>query len=164
MGATPSRPAACSDSDVTLNLVSFPQTVLAAGVLWTVFGGLLILQMAVAVIGSVASGSPRRDEAIFAASCCAFPVVPIGAGFVWVGIQTIKGKARSTKGNVLGSVIFGVLNIGLAGALMAEHPVQGTLSLIAGCGLVIAGFLALHGRYHYRVWVVANQRADASTR
>jgi hypothetical protein len=140
--------------DLEVNLWSFPRNVRAAGILWIVFGGLIVPLMVVGLMTTLI----RTRLQVALASCCGVPVLSIGAAFVWVGIQTVRGKASSMKGNDTGSIIFGVLNLLLGLALSVDYPVQGTLSLIAGSGLVAAGLLAMAGRYHYRVWFLANRR------
>jgi hypothetical protein len=148
-------PAVRSDNllaDLEVNLLRFPQTVRVAGILWIVFGGLIVPQVVVGLMTSPVSTN------VVLGGCCGVPVLTIGAACVWVGIQTVRGKASSMKGNDTGSIIFGVLNLCLGLALIDHDPVQGTLSLIAGCGLVTAGLFAMAGRYHYRVWFVANRR------
>jgi hypothetical protein len=121
-----------------------PGVVLAAGIIWIVFGGLGILG-GVMSLGAGASGIAQLGIAV---------------AFLIAGIQTVTGKAKDTLGNAIGSFI--IAGLGLLGTLVLSSiggrlggDFIGVLVMIAviNCGaLVTAGILALVGRERYRAW------------
>jgi hypothetical protein len=76
-----------------------------------------------------------------------------GAVFVHVGVQSVRGTARDTLGNGIGSIIFGLLNLG-SGTLQAGagQVIQAGVGFLVGAGLIAAGVLALVGRSDYKAW------------
>jgi hypothetical protein len=141
----------------------FPVLVRAAGIIWIVFGGLLLINLLLflAVIGAVAVGGPKEAGAAAAAGgvCGAAIIGLFAAAFIFVGVQSIKGTARDTLGNSIGSIVFALLNLG-GGILQASagQYLTGIISFLAGAGLLVAGILALVARSDYRAWRKA-QRA-----
>jgi hypothetical protein len=155
-----------------------PSLVRTAGIIWIVFGSLMLLNAAVNLVLAGMNGTN-----IGGVACGAL----FGIAFVFVGVQSVKGTAKDTLGNGIGSLVIGVLNAGV-GALMligglalssgavaappqaAGQPamqqlgliavIGGAVSIFAGLGLILAGVLALMGRTDYKVYRRAGRRPD----
>jgi len=131
----------------------YPQTTRAAGIIWTVFGSLLV---AAAIGHSVASG--------MTAVCILIVAFVFGCVFIYTGVKSIRGTAREILSNCIGSVLFGLLwggfNLLVLRTLVFGQPgpVNGFGALIVcvyvacGIGFVTAGILAFLGRKDYRKW------------
>jgi hypothetical protein len=142
--------------------VAFPVAVRAAGIVWIIFGCLILLNAAVNFLltaGAAAAGAPQ----VAGGTCGLLLAVLFGAVFIHVGIQSVRGTAKDTLGNGIGSIVIGALNMGIGGVLMAAGlaapgtasliaVVGGGISILGGCGLIGAGILALAGRSAYRSW------------
>lgn len=134
--------------------LSFPMLTTISGIVWTVFG---VLNLLVAIFSIIASVQTNSNEMGFWGSLFIFLFVAIpfifGAVFIYVGMQTIKGKARDVVGNSTGSIVIGVFYLFVS---MQKHSITserfcGTTFFLAGM-LIIAGILALIGRKQYKVW------------
>jgi hypothetical protein len=107
--------------------------------------------------------------------CGVIFVILIGAVFLNVGVQSVRGTARDTLGNGIGSILFGLLYGGAGTFLMigsfflhtlaAETEtaalmlgIFGTIALLCGLGLLAAGVMALVGRDEYKAWRRAEKR------
>src|SRR5689334_21469106 len=94
---------------------SLPSAVRAAGIIWIGIGILGILGSVLGLIGRVAdagaggggAGAPGGNP--FCATGCSL-IIPLV--FLMVGIQTVKGTAKGTLGNGIGSIVFGHLSLG----------------------------------------------------
>jgi hypothetical protein len=102
-------------------------------------------------------------------ACPMWIVFFVGAGFLTVGQQSVRGTARDTLGNGIGSIGLSVLLSGCGGILfldlnvlkrVAVGPVimLGTSSSMSAA-LFTAGILALAGRAQYRAWRESDQLA-----
>jgi hypothetical protein len=136
-----------------------PGTVLAAGIIWVVIGGLILLSFAVFMLilfSAPQPAGPADPRAGFV--CVGLLGALFGAVFVHVGIQSIRGTAKDTLGNGIGSLVFGLLQAGAAALQGAAGriPQAGTHALFAA-GLLAAGVLALVGRSEYKAWRRASQ-------
>lgn len=145
------------DRDLDFRLRSpYPTGVLVAGIIWIVFGALIILNVLVmlVILGSHDSG---ENGARMAGGVCAGL---FGVAFLVVGIQSVRGTARDTMGNAIGSILFSLLEFGL-GLVYAfkEEYLQVVFTFFAGTGLMVAGILALVARDSYMAW-----RRDQRTR
>lgn len=147
--------------------VPFPAAVLVAGVLWLLFGGLTflggLLNMALVAAGENPGGAPG--------GCCG---LLFGIAFVSAGWNSVKGTAKDTRGNAVGSLAVGAIYLGLTvvlavvglGALPGNGPGGAglppeeelvmllTALAVAMFGLILltAGVLALVGRRQYLDW------------
>jgi hypothetical protein len=144
----------------------FPSLVWCAGVIWILFGCLMLInagcQVVLTAMNTAAAGQ-QANASNPGATGAPFCGALFGIAFLFVGAQTVKGTAKDTLGNGIGSLVFGVL-IGSVGALLvvAALALTGALSLIlliagginvfAGVGLLVAGILALAGREQYKAW------------
>ena len=157
--------------------VPFPVPVRIAGVIWIVFGGLIVMGAALTLLTSLSRPQVPNAGAQTAGNVCQglFQLL-IGAAFLFVGVQTVKGTAKDTLGNAIGSIILGALNGGFGfvlvlgalalagGGMAALAVVLGGISVLAGLGLITAGVLALVGRKEYRAWKQAQKRRGAQYR
>jgi hypothetical protein len=149
----------------------FPTVVMVAGVIWIIVGAVALVNvvLTLALAGANAAAQPGQPGGQTGGVCCGLLV---GIAFLVCGIQTVKGTAKDTLGNGIGSILIGGfylvvgLGLGLLGALGGAGagqnpnlaPLAGVL-LIAmviaggiGAALVLAGILALVGRGAYREW------------
>lgn len=84
------------------------------------------------------------------------PVV-LGIGFLFVGVQTVRGRARDTLFSGLGAIVIGLLPFLLA----FNSLTLGLLRLLDGGTLLAAGILALLGRREYKAWRAARKADQA---
>jgi hypothetical protein len=142
--------------------IAFPQTVKAAGVIWIVVGCLILLSVAalVAITFSFAANANTQDTAgrqaagaVGALVCMSSVVGLFAAAFLFVGVQTVRGTARDTLGNGIGSIVFSLLEFGGAAASGSVGQfAQSGVSALSGMALLAAGVLALAGRSQYKLW------------
>jgi hypothetical protein len=143
-----------------------PGSVKAAGIIWTVFGALILLGFAVQVLTVLSVAPPDQRGAIMGGTFCVGLLVALFAGgFIFVGMQTLTGTAKDTLGNGIGSIIFAVLIGGSATALLLAvsggrasvgetGPVWVAVLVLgingtAAVALLAAGVLVLVGRDGY---------------
>jgi hypothetical protein len=137
--------------------------VLAAGVIWIVFGSLVLLNFLFGVLVLMVLTPPElRGPILGGAFCTGLIVALFGGVFIHVGVQSISGTAKDTLGNGIGSIIFagligglGVFGLLAAGAARGGNwggVVQAAIYLVVGAALITAGVLALIGRDGYRAW------------
>jgi hypothetical protein len=155
--------------DVPLEAPPIPGAVRAAGIIWIVFGGLILLNFVVQLLVLLTvNPQGQRGGAFVAGNFCGVLFMGlVGGAFVNAGIQSLSGAAKDTLGNGIGSIAFGVIIGGLAGVLLigilgatAAGAQPGELMWIvvlallinslAAIGLLVAGILALVGREGYR--------------
>jgi hypothetical protein len=155
----------------------FPGGVKAAGFIWIGFGviGLInsVLNIALNAGQAAAGGGGAAGPSPYAGVGCG---VLFAIAFLIVGIQTVKGTAKSTLGNGIGSIIFGVLYLtcggfALLGSGMMPAGADATLvmvvsiiMLILGMLLLLAGVLALMGKSAYEAWREAEGLAKPKRR
>lgn len=150
---------------------TLPSTVYAAGVVWIVFGCLILLNSLVTLF--VPAPQPQPGENQPAPNVCPVLIgVLFGVVFIHVGLQSVKGTAKDTLGNGIGSIVIGLGNGGF-GALMVVGGlalggtvgliacVGGGISVLCGLGLLTAGALALVGRADYKAWRRSEKAARA---
>jgi hypothetical protein len=146
----------------------YPKGVRVAAIIWMV-NGILILLNAVVSFALNAGGGNNKG------SCGVIFGGLIGIAFVAVGSQTLKGTAKDTLGNAVGSLLFGFLVMTCGGIVMTsgiavatgaaegsviEQPkapgimaiVVGATNLLTGSALLVAGILAIVGRAPYKAW------------
>jgi hypothetical protein len=74
----------------------------------------------------------------------------VGVGFVLAGVQAFRGTADDTLVNGIGSIYVGVcLFVLVFGGL---PTVRGLLAALLGFCLLVAGLLAIVGRWQYKRW------------
>ncbi len=136
----------------------YPATVKAAGVIWIVYGCLILLNLVVALLMAFAVMSQfggRGAEVLMGGLMCTMVVVGlIAVAFLFVGVQSVRGTARDTLGNGVGSIILALLQFGGAAyyGLQLNNVVQAAVASVGGVLLLTAGVLALVGRSTYRDW------------
>jgi hypothetical protein len=136
------------------NLVAYPVTVKAAGIVWIIFGTLILVNMLVLVVLMSLLAARAHAGAVAASGVCVGLFLgAFGAAFILVGVQSVRGTAPGTLGNGIGSIGFGLFNI-VYGMTLADdgHLIQSGIALIGGAGLLAAGVLALVGRGQYMAW------------
>jgi hypothetical protein len=134
--------------------------VYAAGVIWLIFGVLIMINALLTVLlaaGKQVGFAGKEITAIFTAV--------IGLVFLHVGWQSTSGTARGTLGNGLGSILFGLL--GGAGSILffnAGIPILGVFQILAGLGLLTAGIMALMAGDAFAQWKEAKTPRDRGRR
>jgi len=138
---------------------TFPKKVLAAGVIWIVFGGW------VSVIAAIVH-SLERPGSPTPLSLWGFA---FGAASIYIGIQTMRGVARGMRGSAIASMVFSFfILIHAISVIAAIRPEKGPDEIIgriliaggaafAAIGFLMAGVLALWGRNDYRSWLRAQK-------
>jgi hypothetical protein len=150
---------------------NFPATVYAAGVIWIVFGCVILLNALLTLF--LAPAPPQAGEDQRPPNTCSVLMgVLFGAVFIHVGLQSVKGPAKDTLGNAVGSILLGLGN-GAFGAMMVVGGlatggtvgvvscVAGGVGVLCGLGLLTAGALALAGRSDYKAWRRAQKAVRA---
>src|SRR5262249_9234566 len=118
----------------------YPSVVRSAGVIWVVFGGLILLNALVNL--GLTVGAQRANQGQAGAGVVPFVVgILFGAVFIHVGVQSIRGTAKDTLGNGIGSIIFGVLNGGwglllLLGGAVIGGQVGAFVLIVGGIGIL----------------------------
>jgi hypothetical protein len=144
--------------------IPFPAEVMAAGIIWIVFGVLGIGSSALSLlidVGTAANaGQGQAPSGRFGGGCGLLFAI----AFLVVGIQTVKGTAKGTLANGIGSHVFGLLYAGLGVLLIVlatlpqtQLPVElfyvlGALCGLLGIALLVAGLLAVAGKQAYEDW------------
>jgi hypothetical protein len=149
------------DSDAAPVLPQRPRSVTAAGFIWIAVGSLILLVLPLLVLMAFLVVGREQFAGVLIGSVVAALFSALIAGvFLFVGIQTLRGTARDTLGNGIGSIIFGCLSLlSCAVRIATGDLLRGVVSLIWACMFLTAGILALVGRAEYRDWRNAKQRA-----
>jgi hypothetical protein len=145
---------------------AFPKLVRVAGVIWIVFGCLLLVNGGISLLLSYAADPGKDLLPGQRMELAAYVLAVFGLAFLLVGWQSTQGTAKDTLGNGIGSIGIGLVN-GAGGALIVlgalSRGVQlqalvGGFCFLAGLGLLVAGALALMGRDQYKAWRLAQKR------
>ncbi len=161
----------------------YPPTLVAAGVSWIVCGCLLLLYLLILwfriFVGGLHAGG--RAPWDFGLDVCRGLFVTaffgwFGGAFIFVGIQSVRGTARYTLWDGIGSIVLGLLLIGggVAAALgrlliaggVAVEPTPLTflymgLASLGAVALLAAGVLALVSSGQYKLWRTAQEARRA---
>jgi hypothetical protein len=148
----------------------FPATVMTAGIAWIGFGSLGLFLMLVSLVlraAEPADVGPRdpAGKAGYQAGRVGGTICGglIAGAFIFVGIQTVRGTAKDTLGNAIGSILLGALYAGVGLLVLVigsatgragapELLVGGIFAGLFGACLIGAGVLALVGRAEYKAW------------
>ncbi len=153
----------------------FPQKVKIAGIIWITVGCLILVNLVASLllnfVVAASAGPEAAGKAVGGGICPALVIGLFGAAFLHVGIQSIRGVARDTLGNAIGSLVFALIEFGFAAALGAaavymnanQNAQRGPALVVAafvgmvasaifGLMLFAAGILALAGRSQYKLW------------
>ena len=167
------------DRDDVYTRRSVPKLVRTAGIIWIVFGCVILINAAVNFAIAGAAGGANA----VGGGCGSFVGIGFGIAFIFVGVQSVKGTATDTLGNGIGSLVIGalytagggrvlVLGLGMyalisqgkANAPNADQAalivtISGGVLLLSGLGLILAGTLALMGRADYKAYRRAGKRS-----
>jgi hypothetical protein len=134
-----------------------PRIITIAGWVWIIDGGLdLLLLASCAISGAIPDRFAMMDQFPTSFVTRLAPVV-LGIGFLFVGVQTVRGRARDTLFSGLGAIVIGLLPFLLA----FNSLTLGLLRLLDGGTLLAAGILALLGRREYKAWRAARKADQA---
>lgn len=143
----------------------YPQTVKTAGVLWIIFGCVVLVNMAVVLLLSfvVAANAQGQAAGLAGGLVCGGVIGGLfGAVFLHVGNQSVRGTAHDTLGNGIGSILFALFYLAAAAAqAVAGMIAQGGVNGLGGAMLFAAGVLALVGRSDYKRWRKAQKERAA---
>jgi hypothetical protein len=132
-------------------LARIPGTVIAAGIIWVVFGSL-------SVLGSIFQLIVNADVHGGAPIAVSTPICGLlfGGVFILVGVQSIGGTARGVRGNGIGSLLFGGLYtaVGVVSFFFSEksYAIVGVFALFLALVLYLAGTLALIAEGDYKAY------------
>src|SRR5438105_14622938 len=91
----------------------YPSVVRLAGIVWIVFGCLILLNAMALLALSLLAADEKGGTAYMAGGLCAYAFLLFCGGvFIHVGVQSVRGTATDTLGNGIGPIIFGPLNLG----------------------------------------------------
>jgi hypothetical protein len=138
----------------------YPGMVRAAGIIWIVFGGLILLNLGILLLMMFVLAQKGAAEAAMVGGVVGAVIVGLFGGvFIHVGVQSVAGTATDTLGNGIGSIIFALLNFAGAVAQAGNgNVIAAVVSFLCGGGLLAAGILALIGRADYKAWRRARVR------
>jgi hypothetical protein len=148
-----SRPGGRAPSSVVGTPGGVPKPVKTAGLIWIIIGLVILANAGMTLVKSFNAQEKASDAAAFGGPCASIFIGLVALVFISAGRQSMRGTARDTLGNGLGSVIFGLLQLvgGLA-AVAVELWLQAVVALVAGATLTSAGILALANRGTYKAW------------
>jgi hypothetical protein len=161
--------------------VRFPVLAGLAGVIWILFGiffllgsfvVLALVVIALAAAPSHADPSHPAPELLAVGVICPLALAFFfGAVFLFVGIQTVRGKSAEILSNAIGSILIGLL-IGAWGVFaLSDYMSAKTKDVtvaewtrvgIGAAGFIVlffAGILALGGSGRYKAWRKAEKAA-----
>lgn len=133
---------------------AFPVLVKVAGIMWIVYGCLMVLNQVVWQAAGPAAPGARRQAVASSGGCLG---IVFAIAFFLAGAQSLRGTARDTLGNSIGSFVIGALNVGVGVLFLAWGGVGAVLPVVAGACLIVAGILALIGRADYKRWRAAHR-------
>jgi hypothetical protein len=141
----------------------FPATTIAAGVIWTVFGLLSLVQLVFVtppwweMFDATAAGRALEVAGLILVVIYGL----FGVVFSIIGFQNLRGTAAGPLGDSIGSVFFAALGAVVAtGCFVAGAYAQAAVTLLTAAGLLTAGVLALVGRADYMLWKRSHQDRD----
>jgi hypothetical protein len=133
--------------------VPYPGKLRAAGILWVIIGGLILVGNAINVFVAL-NMAEGRGSVLGPVMCASLLVALFGGAFIWVGVQSITGTAPGVIGNAVGSIILGavVFASGLAAGIGGNVPWVIIITSIEAAVLILAGILALLCHNEYKEW------------
>ena len=145
---------------------SFPAGLKVACYLWIGFGILILVGGLIGLVqngGQIGAGGQAANQAPAGGVCGMVLVGLFGAAFIAAGSQTLKGTAKDTMGNGIGSLVFALLEIGL-GVLALNFGVNffAIIYLACGAGLMGAGIIALMNRTDYLEWRAYKKKTSST--
>jgi hypothetical protein len=143
-----------SAPDDASDVPPFPALVKVAGIMWIAYGCLMLLNVVVTLGLSgqppaPAAAGPQPPAVGSSGGCLG---ILFGIGFFVAGVQSLRGTARDTLGNSIGSFVIGALGVGVGGLFLAWGNIGAVIPIVAGACLIVAGILALMGRADYKRW------------
>ena len=134
--------------------VEFPEKIRVAGIIWIIAGSLSLLGLLIYL-------ALMFPSLAFPGQILGISVLGIVGGVpAYFGLRCISGKAKSTLVYGIISIILGIKLV-LVGAILCwagavfvgwESSVPGSIFLVAGGPLLVAGKLAIQARGHYEAW------------
>jgi len=138
----------------------FPTKVTVAGIAWIVFSHLIVVSILIFLALAFPEGLSWSCYGV-----CLSPVLGLfAAGFIFVGVHSVRGTAPGTVGSGIGSLAFGLLNFGQAVVLLLEASspagfrrsaseyIQAGIWSILALAMIVVGILALVAAPEYKIW------------
>jgi uncharacterized membrane protein HdeD (DUF308 family) len=124
---------------------------------WIIYGILLVLSAVVTSVSLFSNNAANNEMEAYVQWGILLSICIFAFAFLYIGIQTLKGKAKDTLGNGIASIALAAF--GLYSMLQQSDPGNiDVVALIPGVILLIAGIFALIGRAKYKEYV-ANKHA-----
>jgi len=140
----------------------FPLSVTIAGIVWIVYGSVVLLAWPVLAFGALIVLAFGTSAGGIIAITVVLIWAAVGIAFVTAGTKSVKGTGRDTLGKAIWSIIVGigllaarVFNVASSLAEGQIHEIRAAISIfffLGGVSLFAAGFLALLGREPYQMW------------
>lgn len=121
------------------NAIKPPSSIRIAVGIWVLFG---IGYIVVAVLSLFTPSMPITQRIVVSLIMSGFAVI-----FLYIGFQTIRGRAKDVLGKAIGSIA-----LGFGGFFMEFVDNSSLITLSIPCILALAGILALVGRSQYKAW------------
>lgn len=137
---------------------NMPKIVKIASWIWLTYGVILFIG-AISIAGFTFSfifNSYTDSTSFFDIPFIAFMffILLLSFIFLYMGWQTLKGKAKDTFGSGLGSIVFALLGMLSFLSLFLKGKRILSLNLIYMILLLLAGVFALIGRKRYKEWIL----------
>ena len=131
----------------------FPGLVRAAAIIWIVIGA-IIQMLNLAILGVLfLARMPDLDEVMLIAVGVSVFFLVAGSLLLYVGIESVIGKARDTLATGIGSLIYGGSFVAAAvWYLQYALIIVAGVVLVCAIALLAAGVLALSGRARFKAW------------
>lgn len=154
MGTTTSKSEALPTVQTVPAKTDRPALVTASAVTWIVLGSTTTLMAIAIVIVAVQdlfhppSTGPSRAPNIGGGIIWG----AIGIALLYVGVTTLRGKAKDILGNSIGSLGFGAYPLVVGSLGMQNNMIGGLILAVPGLCLISAGILGLLSRPAYKIW------------
>ncbi|MGI2215275.1 hypothetical protein [Shewanella oncorhynchi] len=135
-----------------------PKLIKIASWLWLSYGIILSLLTLLAVyMAATNKSSEGSDKYII----WLLPTIILffACVFLHIGKQTLKGKAKDTLGNSIGSILFALFGFNSFLGLSSSDVAEQAGYLIGPVLLLTSGIFALIGRADYKKWASGNKNA-----
>jgi hypothetical protein len=136
----------------------YPGTVLAAGIIWIVLGGLILLNLPVLLLSwlrRAAEAGPDRGGIIIEAVFGGLFVAAVGGFFLYEGVQTVRRRLPDPLGIAVGSILLALIYLGFVFTEAEARRLDFAFAyggVVAAVAFLSAGTLALLGRAKHQSW------------
>jgi uncharacterized integral membrane protein len=134
--------------------VELPRKVMTAGIVWIIFGILILINFLLQIVLVSQERELGPGGTVGVGVCLGIFGALLGGGFIFVGVQNVRGTAPGVIGNGVGSIILAVLMIlgSLVQAARGGHLLVAVINIGLAMGLVVAGVLVLVSGAEYTAY------------